>query len=166
MDGRWVEDEEVHRVGESILELRDETSARWREGVELCPVYEFFFLLFAYRFQRRSWDEYYSGDFKGGIWMEDALRMFEGVATIPGRLIGLVAALGEEKRGRRIPGLLHELFNGLEDFTGRSFSAGNLNVFLRCLREKEEEEEGSDDFQVMVIFYSNRVLVILFFLNL
>ena len=95
--------------------------------------------------------------------MGGALRIFEGVATIPARLIGLMTALSEEG-GRRIPAMLHELFNGLEDFTGRSFSAGNSNVFLRCLRENEEEEESCDDFQVMVIFLScyrvNRVLII------
>lgn len=176
-DDSWIEDKdrEIRRVDESILELRSESAIftpAWRESVELCPIYEFFFLVLAHRFQRKLWDEYSrNDDFQGDdlkerdwkIWVGGALRIFEGVATIPGRLIGLMTVLSEE-RGRRIPAMLHELFNGLEDFTGRSFSAGNSNVFLRCLRENEEEEESCDDFQVMVIFLSyyrvNRVLII------
>lgn len=175
--GMWIEDwrgndcceeEEIHRVDESILELREsggeESSTNsWREGVELCPIYEFFFLIFAYRFQGRLWDECsrdrLEGDFKRGwkIWEEGTLRIFEGVATIPARLIALMTALNEEAtlRERKVPALLHELFNGVEDFTGRSFSAGNSNVFLRCLRENEEE--GRDDFQVIFFCLLYRV---------
>ena len=167
----------IEEMSKDVLEIKEisERDVRASENfaeVEIWPIYEFFFLLFAYRFQRRFCDEF-SDDFKEEmrrnfaknfdegnqvsenfvetagenlgerIYKESVFSKFEHVPTIPPRLIGLIKALNaSEMPTRRRISLLPELLFSVEEFAERSFAVKNSNILLRWY---DSEENGTEE---------------------
>ncbi|XP_078040889.1 midasin [Augochlora pura] len=142
--------------------------------MEIWPIYEFFFLLFAYHFQRKI-SQQFSIDFNQEIsrkstndmtienleGVQNSCRIISGkfekisddnkfekfgdIPTIPARLIGLMRCLNsDEITETQRIRLFFELLLSIEDFSARSFAVRNSDVLLYWFEQREEEIQDGD----------------------
>ncbi|XP_034190386.2 midasin [Osmia lignaria lignaria] len=142
---------EVDKLGAKITELKeldDNSIATINNSteIEIWPIYEFFFMLFTYRFQRKLCEEI-RGNLEqnvGRIYEETVFRKFEEVPTIPIHLIALIKSLNsDEILSKRRISLLPELFSSTEEFSERSFAVKNSDLLLHWYDHRETDCEDS-----------------------
>ncbi|XP_012135538.2 midasin [Megachile rotundata] len=145
---------EVDEVAGRIIELKeiDENDIRMKDSsteIEIWPIYEFFFLLFTYRFQRKLCEELnqqisHANENLGRIYEENIFQKFAAIPTIPIHLIGLIKALNsDETLPKQRLSLFPKLFSSIEEFSEQSFAVKNSDVLLHWYYQREANEEDS-----------------------
>ncbi|XP_033336576.2 midasin [Megalopta genalis] len=194
-DGRRTEDStELDNLIAGIVTLKEMDNKRIRSDenlseIELWPIYEFFFLLFAYHFQRKiseqfsiNFDQEIRGESTenlsvdnpgnscriiGGkfekIYDDCKLEKFSEIPTIPARLIGLIRCLNSDEiaEKQRIQ-LFFELLLMIEDFSGRSFAVRNYNVLLHWFDQREEENQDGDRASETILISKSNLCTLIF----
>lgn len=153
---------EVNKLSAEITELKeldDNCVATINNSteIEIWPIYEFFFMLFTYRFQRKLCEEIRGdvGQNVGRIYEETRFRKFEEIPTIPIHLIALMKTLNsDEILSKRRISLLPELFSSIEEFSERSFAVKNSDVLLHWYDHRETDYEDSLNIS-QVLFLNN-----------
>ncbi|XP_076652583.1 midasin [Halictus rubicundus] len=137
------------------IEVKQIRSNENLSEIEIWPIYEFFFLLFACHFQRKICEQFsinFETDCRiiGGQFQKIPdnyeFEKFEEVPTIPVHLIGLMKCLNSSDiTGKERLRLFFELLLWIEEFSERSFAVKRSDVLLKWFEYRKDEIQDDDD---------------------
>lgn len=131
---------DIENILNRVRSLPEKEMMQLNAKIQLWPIHEYVFILFAYRLQAQMCQE---GTISASTLVE-CLARFADVPSIPSNLIGLLNAMtrAEIEYTQKIL-LLPELFYELAQFARQSHAVKNTNRLLHWHGITEEDMEGS-----------------------